>query len=267
MSLTMHCGAREASREEITRIDVPPVRYNEKGHITYQPIAHTTLLNHVEREMSASGMEIVNERHFLNRDGGHYFAQLELAGVHSDYCSFVGVRNSHLGDMAAGMAMGTRVFICDNLCFSGDVVINRKHSRFIQRDLPQLIAGGVATLGYARATQEERVEHYKYSPLLQSDAEHAFIRLLELGAIGRSPRTAWDQWRDPKEQRWGSNPTAWKFMNVITNGWTSAPTSSLLVNRSKLLNSVLDQVTEFEPEPPPTPDVVDAEFTVLAEVA
>ena len=35
--------------------------------------------------------------------------------------------------------MGSRVLICSNLAFSAEVVLSRKHTRFIGRDLPRLI--------------------------------------------------------------------------------------------------------------------------------
>lgn len=267
MSVIMHCGAREASREEINQIDVPPVRYNEKGHVTYQPIAHTTLLGHVESELAALDIRVANDRHFLNRDGNHYFAQLELEGPHQDYCSFVGVRNSHLADMAAGMALGHKVRICDNLMFSAEVVINRRHSRFIHRDIPGLVNHGVAQLLHVEKNQEARIEHYKDYGMRLWEAEHAFIRCLELGAIGRAPRLAWDQWRNREELRWGEEPTAWKFQNVITNGWTSAPTSPLLVTKSRKLATILDQVTGFEPTPPPADEAENDDVTIDVDPA
>ena len=39
----------------------------------------------------------------------------------------------------AGLAVGAAVFVCDNLSFSGEVRLARKHTAHFERDLPQLV--------------------------------------------------------------------------------------------------------------------------------
>jgi hypothetical protein len=55
----------------------------------------------------------------------------------------VGIRNSHDKTFPAGLVAGTKVFCCDNLAFSGEVQISRKHTRFAERDLTHLTARAV----------------------------------------------------------------------------------------------------------------------------
>jgi len=65
----------------------------------------------------------------------------------SDYAWIVGLRNSHDKTYPAGLVAGSKVFVCDNLCFSGEVRLSRKHTRHAVRDLKHL--GGVVSLSEA----------------------------------------------------------------------------------------------------------------------
>jgi len=55
------------------------------------------------------------------------------------YRYVLGFRNDNKMRFPAGMVLGVGVFVCDNLCFNGEVQLKRKHTRFIKRDLPQMI--------------------------------------------------------------------------------------------------------------------------------
>ena len=50
----------------------------------------------------------------------------------------------------AGLVLGAAVFVCDNLSFSGEVKLARKHTSMIERDLPGLVGRAVGLLGDLR---------------------------------------------------------------------------------------------------------------------
>ena len=56
------------------------------------------------------------------------------------YRYILGFRNDNRLRFPAGMVLGVGVFVCDNLCFSGEVQLRRKHTRYIKRDLPPMIS-------------------------------------------------------------------------------------------------------------------------------
>ena len=59
--------------------------------------------------------------------------------VSNSYRYVIGMRNSNDMKFPAGLVIGIAPFVCDNLCFSGEVEVNRKHTVFIKRDLPILM--------------------------------------------------------------------------------------------------------------------------------
>jgi len=89
-----------------------------------------------------------------------------------DYTWVLGLRNSHDKTFPAGIVAGASVFVCDNLSFSGEVKFARKHTRFINRDLPQLVERSIGLLmesGIIRtsgSTPTSRPDHEIMAPIL-----------------------------------------------------------------------------------------------------
>lgn len=75
----------------------------------------------------------------------------EAADVASSYRYVMGLRNSNNMKFAAGLAIGIAPIVCDNLMFTGEVVIKRRHThnlvtditKMIGSSLDELLAGGI----------------------------------------------------------------------------------------------------------------------------
>src|SRR5262249_39136332 len=147
-NLILHAGASAVDREALANVATPA------RTATWQPIPHAQLLSGVQRSLERAGLVVVNEAHGLTRDGARYFGLLQRgAGDDQDGGLVVGLRNSHDKSFPAGLVVGSSVFVCDNLSFSGEVRLARKHTVNIERDLPGLIDGAVGRLGTLRRLQ------------------------------------------------------------------------------------------------------------------
>ena len=80
------------------------------------------------------------------------FAPVDDGANAADHSLVVGLRNSHDHSFCLGVSLGSRVFVCDNLAFSGEVRVARKHTNRIAFDLPKLVNGAVGLLGDIRRT-------------------------------------------------------------------------------------------------------------------
>ncbi len=83
----------------------------------------------VKYSLGFYGHEIIREDYGVTPDGARFFGVLSLKSEYGDYSDTVGLRNSHDKRFPIGISFGSRVFVCDNLAFSGDRVIRRKHTR------------------------------------------------------------------------------------------------------------------------------------------
>ena len=238
-NLVLHCGARHVQRRIVEKATTP-VASN-----TWVPIAHNRLLDLVESTLSASGMTVANEAHALWSDGLRYFGLLEVTNgePHEDYGLVIGLRNSHDKSFPAAIAMGSSVFCCDNLSFSAEVTIARRHTRFIERDLPRIVHTAVGRLADMRGQQDERIQTYKEMELSDPTAHDLVIRAVDANVLPVTQVPAvLSEWRTPSHEEFTvDGKTLWRFHNAMTEVWKGRNLAAL-PRRSQALHGLLDSV-------------------------
>lgn len=235
-NLILHCGAAEVPRKVLATVPTP------NPTATWRPIPHEEFVSRVEWELPRYGLDIVNEAHALTHDGSRYFGLVQVAreGMdHSDYSLVIGLRNSSDKSLPAGLVAGSQVFVCDNLAFSGEVQIARKHTPNILRDLPSLIGDALGRLLVMFRTQDERVERYRATRLNDADAHDLTIKALDSGVVCASkiPELL-KEWREPRYREFEPR-TVWSYFNATTEVLKGA--LHLLPKRSQALYRLCDQ--------------------------
>ena len=212
-NLCLHCGANAVRREQVAAV-LTPSRTE-----TWVPIAHDRLLTGVQQSLERSGLHVVTESHGLTHDGSRYFGLLQVANGTStdDFGLIVGIRNSHDKSFPAALVLGASVFVCDNLSFSGEVKLARKHTAHIERDLPQLVERAVGMLSDLRNTQERRFATYQGHELSKSGAHDLIIRALDarIVPVTKVPDVL-TEWREPRHPEFREGLTAWRLFNAFT---------------------------------------------------
>ena len=242
--LFLHCGANLVDRQQV--IDTPTP--GPTG--THFPIPHALLLAEAERNLAASGFRVAKEAHALTKGGNRYFGMLQVyladPSAPADHALLVGLRNTHDYSWAAALAIGSYVFVCDNLGFSGEVLLGRKHTRHIARDIPLLMPRAFAALSAERVTMESRIAAYKQRELGDKEAHDFLIRASvdeKLWPLQGVPRVL-KLWRDPPHQEFKER-TAWSLFNAFTEAAkpeTEADANlQRLVGRTKGLHGFFDK--------------------------
>jgi Domain of unknown function (DUF932) len=234
-NLILHCGARAVSREQVAAVSTP------SRTASWVPLPHHQLLNGVQTALEHAGLSVVTEAHGLTRDGDRYFGLLQLANGHSDtdFGLVVGLRNSHDKAFPAGLVVGASIFICDNLSFSGEVRLARKHTVHVERDLPQLIDRAVGRLGDLRRTQESRFLAYKNQELTDGAAHDLVVQALDARVlpVTKIPDVL-HEWRKPRHPEFREGRTAWTLFNAFTE--TLKGNLDALPGRTQALHGLLD---------------------------
>ena len=237
--MLLHCGAETVSREDLLAVPTP------RGTQTWYPLPHSTILGEVETQLESTGFTILEETHALSHGGARYFGVMSVAlpnRGHADFGWVVGIRNSHDMTYPAGLVAGTRVFVCDNLCFSGEVRISRKHTRFAERDLRHLTARAVGQLGDRFRGLDQRVDAYKAERLTNTRAHDIVIRAVDCAAI--TPAQIPDvllQWRKPAHEEFAIR-TAWSLWNAFTEVFKTVNPHTAL-RRGEALHGLFDAET------------------------
>jgi hypothetical protein len=128
----------------------------------------------------------------------------------------VGIRNSHDKTFPAGIVAGTHVMCCDNLAFSGEVQISRKHTRYALRDLPLMTSRAVGQLSLKLHNLDQRILCYHETPINDPRAHDIVVRALDSGVITTTqvPEVL-AEWREPSHEQFQPR-TAWSLFNAFT---------------------------------------------------
>lgn len=233
-NLVLHCGGASVSNERLEQVATP----QPEGR--WYPISHHSLVNQVRSGLEAAGMRVVNAAHALNRQGAQYFGLMQVVDDHAneEWGTIVGLRNSHDKRFPAALAMGSALFVCDNLSFQGQVVLSRKHTTNIMRDLPQVTTRAIGRLASFVGTTEQRATTYKGREMGNREAHDLVIRSLDAGAITTTmvPRVL-QQWRTPNHAEF-KDRNMWSLYNAFTE--TLKGGLLKLPLRSEALHGVLD---------------------------
>ena len=112
MTLMLHAGGRDIAYGDLCDLPTPEPT---ESHV---PIPHHSVVEMVRYDLGFYRHELLEEHHAITPDGMNYFGVLSLRSPYGDYTDMVGLRNSHKKQFPIGIAIGSRVFVCDNLVFS-----------------------------------------------------------------------------------------------------------------------------------------------------
>lgn len=240
-NLMLHCGATEVSRTDLAAVAMPATTR------TYCPVEHDRFVNLVQDQLGEVGFRFGTEAHALTKEGKRYFGLVHLlCGQENEQHALVlGIRNSIDKSFPASLAFGAQVFVCDNLCFNGEIKVSRKHTTNIWRDLPSLIGSAVSQTSLMRDNMDDRFSCYQERKLDTRTADHIMIEMLRRGAINTSRiESVMKEWDEPSHDFGGR--TIWRLHNATTEALKGAPLHDI-PTRTMILHSLLDKVAKFQP--------------------
>lgn len=124
--------ARRVNFEDLAALPTP-----EAMGIKHKPVPHFTLVNGILEQIATRGWQPTKQEYAINGAGTALFGVIDLApagttGLVADSTQqglSIGFRNSVDESMALKAVAGTRVFVCDNMALSGDMIaLSRKNT-------------------------------------------------------------------------------------------------------------------------------------------
>ena len=253
-SLILHRGAREATLDQIARVDTP------SPTDTWFPIPHLAVLEAVEETLAATAFAVQARRLALSANDQQFFATLDLvASVGVGVTLSVGIRNSIDKTLPLGFCAGHRVFVCDNLSFSAELLVNRKHTVHGGVRFRDAIAHASGRLDAFQASEAARVGLMQSRALAEGDAESLILRAWEAKIVSHYQVPAvLAEWREPSHEAFAPR-TRWSLFNAFTEVLRpfSLSNPQAFAGRTYRLNRLLVPPNEG-------PATIDAAFQVLA---
>src|SRR5215831_13835350 len=161
--LMAHCGAQYIDREGLKTLETP------QGTDTWTPISHYDLVVTLEGQLKARGINIMKEQFAIQH--------AKLFGViDTDYQvteeggAAIGIRTSNDMRLALQLAIGYRVFVCDNMSFAGDLIaLKRKHTANL--DLHKACAEGIGRYVRDYRRLQDDIQVWKETPVTPQRAK------------------------------------------------------------------------------------------------
>lgn len=212
-NLILHCGARAIDRATLASIPCP------EPTETWHPISHIHLVNEVERALAASNMTIVNESYGVTEDNARMFGLLQVAAqgvaATTDYAYVIGLRGAIDKSLSRGLAVGSNVFVCDNLAFSSEIVMHRKQTKNILEDLPLMVDTAIGQLATRWNDQGRRIDTYKQTAIGNRDAAYLLMEMAGDVFPAQKLPDIYSEFKAPRHAEFGKE-NLWALFNSVT---------------------------------------------------
>ena len=211
-TLVNHCGASLVTKGDLELMPAPA------STETWYPIRHIDVLDSVEETIESARFQIKACHFSVSKQNKRFFGVLDLKSDLADGVSLsVGIRNSNDKTFPIGFCIGNRTFVCDNLAFSSEVVISKRHTRFGADRFREGIANAVGQLSSYQRLEAKRIEHLQQQTLSNERAESLLLRAWEEKLIGtRKLRPILDEWRNPSFEEFKPR-TGWSLLSAYTH--------------------------------------------------
>lgn len=213
--LVAHCGSRKVTREELKTIEVP------EATKTHQPLSHYEIVEVLNEALSFRNLSVVKDEYAVSADGMKMFGIMDLNYGFTDCRFSIGVRNANDKSMRLALTAGYRVFVCDNMAFSGDFTpLLHKHTKNLE--LRDSISIAVDRIHRGFRPLEARIRDMQEYWLTDNDA-----RILIYGAfidkgIKGIPKVLMpvvhDQYFQQQKEEF-SPRTLWSLSNAFTSAF------------------------------------------------
>jgi hypothetical protein len=209
INLMTHCGSQRVEADDVYQAPTP------EATRTHTPIPHGNMLSAVREVLRVNDLEAKQEAHALSPDRMRYFGMLEIGSRNDpEFSHILGIRNSHDKRFAAGITMGTQVMVCDNLAFSGDITLTRRHVGDAFGVVVDQLLRLVRELPAYMENTEVVYSRYKATPL--RSLSKITVEALDAGVITGSmiPKVL-KEYREPRHEEFAPR-TLWSWFNAVT---------------------------------------------------
>jgi hypothetical protein len=210
--LILHQGGWEASLSDLASVPVP------EETESYFPVPYGRFVEEVALHVPRFGLTIERQEFALARDGNQMFGVLTCSNGHGakDYGLAIGLRNSYDRSLSVGLVVGHRVFCCDNLAFSGEIAMARKHTVNVFRDLPDLIYRMLSRVSTLHERMDAEIGAMKAQELDDRDAHHLMVEAIRAQVVPASqlPKVL-NVWRHPIHEDFRPR-TSWSLFNTFS---------------------------------------------------
>jgi hypothetical protein len=202
------------TRAELALVPAPP------STATHQVIPHAEIVDALEEQLSFRRIAITSEEYAVTKDGKNFFGVMTLDQGIEGGSFALGVRNSHSKQFRLSIVVGIRIFVCSNLCFSGDFnIVLAKHSKHFS--LKNAISIGIDEAQRGFEPMQMQVQAWKEIQVTDDQARLSiFTAFIEdqLDAPKHLAKEVWKNWKEPQYDDFRPR-TCYSLQNAYTSAF------------------------------------------------
>jgi len=231
MSLIIHTpGANYVEIDELKNVPLP------EATDSYCPVSHHDLamnLADISQDL-LKDFTFRKAQYGLARNGNQMFGVHMYQNGSDEMGLSIGFRNSYDKSMSVGIAIGASVFVCDNLAFTGDVAVMRKHTVNVWKDLEEMM---ITTVYRSQHNFHRIVEDSRKLKEIPMENNHAYALMGQLFGhdviMPRQLPVFKREWLKPKHPDFEPR-NMWSLYNSGTEALKSCPPNRILEKHLKL---------------------------------
>ena len=246
-TLVTHAGG-----QKITRAALADIRPTEATTRTFKPVPHIELIETVDFALKSRNIVATREEFAIAKDGAQVFGVMDLEMTNlPGVTAALGIRAANDRSMSIQIAVGMRIFVCDNMAFSADgIALRKKHSFGL--DLSKEMCIAVDTFAGRYITMEEQVQKLQTTVISDDQAKALMFDSFRQELLPKQYLSeVAKNYFEPKHEDFAPR-TAWSLHNAYTEVFKlmapmSAQKSNMAVSRLLGLTSTkAGQVIEAE---------------------
>jgi hypothetical protein len=222
MSTLLYNSATDikVSRSDLANLQTPPPIGSRHAPYPFHSFVQDTV-----NAIQNSGYVINDEDYAITKSENRLFGLLTVSRPVNGYPArrhdtFVGLRGAHDQSISRGLTIGSRVMVCSNLCFSGDLGNWRsKQTTNIADRIPNMVSDAVAGLGHADKQLTVDFDSFAQRQLTRDQGDDILLDIFRSGGFSASQLgraiADWDDCSVPEHTEHGRS--VWWLFNSCTH--------------------------------------------------
>lgn len=225
-------GLSTQNRVSLEQVAAVPVPAHTRS---WRPVPYADAVGFLKNTISRSlPYSLESEEYGLSKDGRQMFGLLTLDTGDNEQGLAIGMRQSYNRSLSLGIAVGSQVFVCDNLMFSGSAFkVVRKNTVNVWADFRALVGRQV---GDSRSHFEDVRAETENMRVIAVDQSRGYELLGR--AVGEKVLTptqanvAFGDWRIPRHEDFAPR-NLWSLYNCATEGLKKGRPAQILDRHAK----------------------------------
>ena len=179
---------------------------------SYIPVSNSHLIDSVKSQLISNGLRVTGEQYELSKNGLQMFGSMSILTNDSIMVKEFGFRNSYDKSLPVGFVSGSKVLVCSNLMFRGDIILMRKHTLNVYEDFEKLLSQAVSGINTQFNSIQDEYEKMNSIPVSDTEAAHLTGEMYFKNKIKDTHVSIIrKEWKDTYK-----NKTAWDFCQCTT---------------------------------------------------